>query len=220
MKRNQVVWTVAFLFLFLWMFTSVAFAYGYGRAKSTTFKIGYYNPKDAKGGLMLGINMSGSADEMVDLGFSLDVFHRSYQKDSEVAKSVSSGGVVERQMQRNLDFSTTAIPLMGTITVKFSSTMPFTYFMTGGLGYALMWNKETNYDLDVSDKRFYHGFTWRVGGGAMYRLGSRSYLLGEVFYNDAHLKRNQGETPNGLPVWTEVNMSGLGFCIGIRVGGY
>ncbi len=188
------------------------------RSKSTTLKFGYFNPKGAKSGASFGLNLSSGVDETVDMGFSVDLFHRSYQRDSEVARVVSEGGVVESQIQRDMDFSTTAIPIMGTFSVKLSPDMPFSYFIGGGLGYALMWNKETNYTLDVSEKRFYHGFTWQLGGGIMYQLGSRSHLVGEVFYNDAHVKRDKGKTANGLPVWTEVDLSGVAFRLGIRIG--
>ena len=155
---------------------------------------------------------------MVDMGMSIDLFRRSYQRDILIAQEVSDGKVVNDKFQRDLDFSTTAIPIMGTITVKLSADKPFTYFMGGGLGYAMMWNKETNYIEEVSEKRFYHGFTWQLGGGMMYQLGSRSHLVGEVFYNDAHLKRDKGKNAEGLPVWTEVDLSGFAFRLGIRIG--
>jgi len=211
------------LYLFLvFLITSEAMAQRYrGRrsgSKSTTFKVGYYNPKNAKSGILFGLNLGGSVDETVDIGFGVDLFHKSYQQESVIAESVSAGGVIEEQKQLNLDFSTTAIPLMGTINVKLGANMPFAYFIAGGLGYALLWNKENNYADDISEKRFYHGFTWQVGGGAMYQLGSRSYLIGEVLYNDSHLKRDKGKTENGLPVWTEVDMSGFSFRLGVRLG--
>lgn len=190
--------------------------WGRHRSKSTTIKIGYFNPKDTKEGALLGINLSGAVDEIVDLGFSVDIFQRTYKKDSEVAKTVSQGGLVEHQIQRDMEFTTTALPLMGTVTIKLSGRMPFTYFLDGGLGYALMWNKESNYSLDVSEKRFYHGVVWQLGLGMMYKMGSRSYLIAEAFYNDASLKRDKGKTENGLPIWTEVDLSGPGFRLGLR----
>jgi hypothetical protein len=219
MKRLVYFSKLGICFLLLFVFTSELAAQRYrGRkSKATTFKVGYFNPKDAKEGVLFGINLSGMVDETVDLGFGIDLFHRSYQKDSEVAVSVTDGGLVERQLQRDLDFSTTAIPLMGTVTVKLGSELAFSYFLGGGLGYSLLWNKESNYIEDVSEKRFYHGLSWKIGGGAMYQLGSRSYLVGEIFYNDALLKRDKGETPNGLPVWSEVNLSGFSFSLGIRI---
>ena len=186
--------------------------------KVSMLRLGYYSPKDARSGFVFGATMGNAVDELVDLGLSVDIFRRSYRKDSQIAETVSSGGVVEHTVVRELDFSTTAIPVLGTVTVKFSSTMPFTYFLGGGLGWALLWNKETNYVAGASERRFYHGFAWRAEGGILYRLGSRSQLIGEVFYMGSSPKRNRERTAEGLPVWQEVNLSGLGFRVGLRIG--
>ncbi len=44
----------------------------------------------------------------------------------------------------------------------------------------------------------------------MLRLGRRSDLTGEVFYSSAEVSRNRAKTPAGLPVWDQVDLSGIG----------
>jgi len=220
MKNGRVFLLILLGASFLLGSVTNASAWRRDRAKTSVLKIGYFGPRDAKNGFIFGVNMGNSVDELVDLGFGVDIFHRSYRKDSQIAETISPGGVVEHTVVRELDFSTTAIPVMGTVTIKLSGAMPFTYFVGGGLGYEFLWNRETNYVAGASEKRFYHGFAWRAEGGILYQLGSRSSLIGEVFYMGANPKRNREKTAQGLPVWQEVNMSGFGFRIGLRIGGY
>jgi hypothetical protein len=186
----------------------------------TILRAGYFGPKDAKSGFVFGLGMGNAVDEVVDIGVSIDLFHRAYQKDVQIAESVSSGGLVERTVQRMLDFSTTAVPVLGTVTLNFTSKMPFRYFVGAGLGYLFLWNKETNYALDVSERRYYRGFAWRLEGGVLYQLGSRSALMIEAVYDGARPRRNEHRTAQGLPIWQEVNFSGFGVRIGIRIGGF
>ncbi len=50
------------------------------------------------------------------------------------------------------------------------------------------------------------------------RLGSRSAVIAEIFYHDAKVKRNETKSKEGLPVWSQVNLAGLGFRGGLRFG--
>ncbi len=206
-------------FLVIWVGQS--FAYGpYNRGRVTIVKLGYFSPKAVKPGFIGGIMVGSSVDENVDVGISVDYFSRSYKKDELVAKTVSEGGLVQSTMQRTLDFSTQAIPITASIVVKFSNQMPFTFFLGGGLGYQLLFNKETNYQENVSERRFYRGFGWQLEGGAMYRIGQRSWFFGEVFYNSATPSRNKNKNAQGLPTWEQVDISGVGVRLGVRLGGY
>jgi len=145
------------------LFTIPAVAWVDG-SRVTTIRLGYYNPKDTKSGLLIGVNLSTAVDENVDFGLSVDFFHRSYKQEREVADTVSAGGVIEHTIVRELEFTTTAVPIMASLTLKLNSQLPFTYFFGGGLGYELLFNKENNYETQISDTRFYHGFCWELQG--------------------------------------------------------
>ncbi len=214
---------VPFLAVVLLVFGLVQGASAWGRTNSgrvTVVKLGYFAPKDVKSGFIGGVMLGSAVDENVDIGISVDYFSRSYKKDELVAKSVSQGGVVESTIQRSMDFSTQVIPINASIMVKFSARMPFTFFLGGGLGYQLLFNKETNYEEKVSERRFYKGFGWQAEGGAMYRIGRRSWFFGEVFYNSATPSRNKNKNAQGLPTWEQVDISGVGVRLGVRLGGF
>ena len=217
MKRTSVLATVLLLFGLV----QGASAFGrYSNGRVTVVKLGYFSPKDVKPGFIGGVMLGSAVDENVDIGISVDYFSRAYKKDELVAKSVSQGGVVQSTMQRTMDFSTQVIPVMASILVKFSARMPFTFFLGGGLGYQLLFNKETNYAENVSERRFYKGFGWQAEGGAMYRIGRRSWFFGEVFYNSATPSRNKNKNSQGLPTWEQVDVSGVGVRLGVRLGGF
>lgn len=180
-------------------------------------RLGYLDPKDSKAGLMLGMDLTGKVDESVELGATVSVFRRNYQKITPVAKLASDGGLVETTVQKELEFTTLFLPIMGQAIIHFSDE-DFHWFANGGLGYEMLWNHENNFVDRKKERRFYSGFAWMVGGGFQYRLGSRSAMIAEIFYHDAKVKRNETKSTEGLPVWSQVNLSGLGFRGGLRFG--
>jgi hypothetical protein len=179
-------------------------------------RLGYLDPKDSKAGLMLGMDLTSRVDESVELGATVNVFRRNYQKITPVAKSSSAGGLEETTVQKELEFTTFFLPIMGEAIVHFSDD-DFHWFANGGLGYEMLWNNENNFVDRKKERRFYSGFVWMVGGGFQYRIGSRSAVIAEIFYHDAKVKRDETKK-DGLPVWSQVNLSGIGFRGGLRFG--
>ena len=186
---------------------------------ATSIKLGYFSPKDATSGFVLGLNYGYVIDETIDVGFGADFFRKNYKRDSEVAKTVYEQNVTESTKQRDLEFTTMILPIMATINIKIpiSNYTPVSYIIGGGLGWEMMFNTEQNYQTDEKSSRFYHGFGYNVSVGMMYQIGSRSALLAEIGYNGSKVSRNH-KVEAGLPVWDEVNISGLLFRAGIRLG--
>ena len=184
--------------------------------KLSAIKIGYLNPKDADGGLLLGTDFAVPIDETVQLGISTNFFYKNYKKISTIAVGEETGGIQESTRQQQLEYSSIALPLYGMINIVIPSTRYFGYQIHGGLGYEFLFNKENNYVDDKSERRFYHGISWEASVGFHYIIGSRSAVTGEILYHSAKVSRNKDKTVNGLPTWSEVNLSGLGFRFGIR----
>jgi len=183
----------------------------------TGLRLGYVNPKDTKAGLMLGMDLTAQVDEAVELGISVNGFRRHHQQKTLIAKLSSSGGLVESEVQEEVDVTTFFVPIMGEAIVHFGDE-DFHLFANGGLGYEMLWNNEKNFIEEKSERRYYSGFTWLAGGGFQYRLGSRSAFIGEVFYHNATVKRSEKKNTRGLPTWKEVDLSGVGFRGGLRFG--
>lgn len=208
--------------LFIIILIMISFSPEYVHAQNlnaTTIKIGYFNPKDASSGLLFGLNHSYVIDEAIDVGFGADLFYKSYQRDTEVAKTQQTGDVTETTKQKDLEFSSLIVPLMATANIKipFSPYSPAFFMVNGGIGWEMMFNNEQNYATGEKQSRFYHGFGYMVNLGVMYQIGSRSALCVELGYNGSKVSRNH-KVEEGLPVWDEVNISGLIFRAGIRLG--
>jgi len=185
---------------------------------ATTLKAGYFNPKGSKAGFIFGGHYSWIVDESVDIGIAVDYFRKRYTEETSVAESVSAGGTVEKEIRTDAEFTTNILPIYGLINIKFPAGMYLDYFASGGLGYAMLFSKEQTFGENASKtNRFYSGFKWIVSTGIMYQVGSRSSFLAEVFYDGTKVSREKKDDI-GAPVRYEVDLSGVGFRIGIRMG--
>ena len=146
---------------------------------ATTLKAGYFNPKGAKGGFIFGANYSWIIDESVDVGVGVDFFRKIYTDETELAKKVDENKVIEKEIVKNADFTTTILPIYGVINVKFPAGRYLDYIVSGGLGYEWLWSKiETYGETKYNSSKSYSGFKWILSGGIAYRIGSRSSFLG------------------------------------------
>ncbi len=191
----------------------------FGQAFSaTTIKAGYFNPKGSKAGFVFGGNYSWIVDESVDIGIAVDYFRKNYTDETEIAKKVSDGKIVEKEIVTNAEFTTNILPIYGLVNIKFPAGMYMDYFLCGGLGYEMLFNKEETFGENATKKsRYYAGFKWIVSAGIMYRVGSRSSFLAEAFYDGTKVSRDK-KAEQGAPVRYEVDLSGFGIRIGIRMG--
>ncbi|MBN1351646.1 outer membrane beta-barrel protein [candidate division KSB1 bacterium] len=187
---------------------------------ATTIKLGMLNPKDAKSGFVIGATYNIIIDETLDLGLGLDVYRKTYREEQMVATKEYEMGINETTKQLEMEFSSLILPLMANINVKMpiSEYTPAFVYVNGALGWQMMWNTENNYGEDKKESRFYSGFGWMAGVGLMYQVGRRSAIIAEVGYNGCKVSRNRTENTEGLPVWDEINISGLMLRAGIRMG--
>jgi len=205
------------LFLVLAAILMSNVANGLAQVRPTGIRLGYLDPKGSQAGLILGLDLTAQVDETVELGVTINGFRKSYEKTTTIAQQVSAGGLIEKQVQQELAFTTFFLPIMAEAIVHFGQE-DFHFFANGGLGYEMLWNNENNLAQQKRERRYYSGFMWLAGGGFQQRLGSRSAFIGEVFYHNATVKRNQTKNTEGLPVWSQVDLSGLGFRGGLRFG--
>lgn len=180
---------------------------------------GHFNPKDAKSGMILGGTYGIAFDERVSLGFGMDIFYKGYKKESVVATEESASGVDESTVTRALDYKTTLVPLSLNLDIRLPFEPPFCLYVGGSLAFEMLFNTENNYIDDVSEKRFYSGFGWMARAGVEYAIGRRSALIVEAFYNNCRVS-SDAKKKEGLPVWKEVDMSGLGLRAGVRLDFY
>ena len=178
---------------------------------------GYLNPKGTQAGTILGASYGISVDERVDISLGLGYFHKNYEQLTEVADTSYASGVVENTVTKELEYSTTLLPISANVVIRIPFQPPLSYYVGGSLTYNFLFNNEKNFEEDISEKRTYKGFGWILRAGIDYSIGSRSSILIECLYNMGKTKRNVDETVKGLPVWDEVDISGLGIRAGLRL---
>ena len=192
-----------------------AFAQAYS---ATTLKAGYFNPKGAKAGFIFSGNYSWIVDESVDIGIGVDFFRKNYTDETKLAETVYDNKVTEYKIVKNADFTTTIFPIYGIINVKFPAGAYLDYIVSGSLGYEWLWSNIKTYgETEIDDSKSYKGLKWLLSGGIAYRIGSRSSFIAEVFYDGTKVSREK-KAEKGAPVRYEVDLSGLGFRVGVRMG--
>lgn len=175
---------------------------------------GFIKPNDIKSGLSVGGTWGTSVDEAVDIGIGFDVFHRSYQEETQVAK-YTSDDIKSETIVTELEYSRTVIPIMAEINVKVPMGRYMGYLLRGNLGYAFLWSKEKNYEEGTNETRNFNGWCWQAGAGIYYEIGSRSTLTGDIFYNNSKVSRKVENTTAGLPMSERVDLSGFGVRLGV-----
>lgn len=185
------------------------------QSKYTEFKVGILGPKAAESGFFGGIQVGRAVDQNVGIGIQFDVYKKTYEKEETINDGVENGLPVNTK-QTLLEQSTWMFPLFFNFQYLGPITRGIDFKVTAGLGYEFLYTKYTNYDENKDKSYFYHGFAWHVDAGASYHLGRASDLFGEVTYHAGKPSRSE-DNVNGFPTRTEVDMSGLGFRIGLRI---
>ncbi len=197
--------------LIMIVLTGMVFAQG----KFTDFKIGILMPSDAKTGFLGSLSFGRMVDNNIGYAFEIGYYGRTYTKETPVA--TSSGQINTTTIVTEIENATTMLPVYFLLNYTSQVSGSLDLRFTGGIGYELMWNSETNHLSGVDKSRFYSGFTWQLGAGVSFPLSRASDLFAEAVYHSGNPSRDEGTTDLGLPVRTEVDMSGLIFRVGLRL---
>lgn len=201
------------IFIFIFLLTGTSFS----QNKMTEFNAGFLVPNDAETGFFGGINFGRMVDERIGVSLGIHVYHSSYTKESKVGVDNGSGQIVISQTATELDQSATLIPLLFQLHYTGPITQKLDLKITAGLGYEFLWNSVTNFKENKDRTDFFDGFGWMVSGGISIPISSASDFYGEILYHGGKPSSNEGKTEEGLPLRTEVDMSGLGVRIGLRL---
>ena len=179
--------------------------------------LGLYSPQEIESGLNIGYGYYRYIDEMVSAGVGLDAFWTNYKKVSSVGIADTTGlGQTITTQQVEVDMTSYLLPLMGTVRVILPIELGlFSPYTNVSLGWNILFNNETNYVTGEQTFRFFNGFGWGLGTGVSLGLGEKSSIGIETYYRSAKMKANVDETELGLPIYDELDMTGLGLQIGL-----
>lgn len=202
--------------LLFFVISLLAVNFSYAQQSFTDFKFGLLMPADAKTGYIGGIGFGRMVDENIGAGLELSYYGKTYTKETTV-DNTQQGQVQTSTIATEIENSTTLIPILFHLVYVTQAGPNFDLRFTAGVGYELMWNSETNFVENIDETRFYSGFAWQIGGGASFPISRNADLFGEAIYHGGSPSRDEGETAFGLPVRSEVDMSGLMVRLGIRL---
>ena len=177
---------------------------------------GLYSPPEIESGLTIGYGYYRYIDDMVSAGVGIDAFWTNYMKVSSVETEETGLGQEIITQQVEIDMTSYLLPLMGTVRVILPFELgAFSPYTNVSLGWNILFNNETNYVTGEQTFRFFNGFGWGLGTGVSLGLGEKSSIGIETYYRSAKMKANVDETELGLPIYDELDMTGLGLQIGL-----
>jgi hypothetical protein len=201
------------IFVLTIVFSTNIFAQG----SFTDFKIGLLMPSDAETGFIGGIGFGKMVDENIGAGLEISYYGKTFTKEEEVDNDPGTGGIPgTTTILTEIENSTTLIPIIFNIVLVTQAGPSFDLRFTAGVGYELMWVNEVNYKENIDETRFYSGFAWQAGAGLSLPMSRNSDVFAEALYHGGTPSKDEGKE-FGLPVRTEIDMSGLMFRLGIRL---
>jgi len=185
------------------------------------FSVGYYGPVDPDGGVIWGLETVRVIDERVDLVFSADFFTRSFNKGMKYTIKEHDGTTHPATARSYV--TTTYIPTLVHAKIKIVDidlgSVVLQPFAGGGLGWGMAWESVKSLENNIypyDDWSYYNGFAWQLNAGVQLPLGTNSNLYSKVFYNGSKFTKDIDVTQEGVS-WSELNMSGVGISLGIRL---
>jgi opacity protein-like surface antigen len=198
------------IFILILLYTSGAMS------QTTIFEVegGALFPQDTETGTIIGLTAGRMADENLGWAFEAQYFWRTFTKEYTVSET--GGATQEETIVTEIENSTKMLPIMGKIIYLSQIAPSLDIRISGGIGYAFLWNAEANYVENVEDSKSYSGFAWQLGAGLSIPISRAADFFGELGYFYSKPSRDAGTTQAGLPQRTEIDMSGLFLRIGVR----
>ncbi|MBN1406305.1 MAG: hypothetical protein JW956_00865 [Calditrichaceae bacterium] len=199
--------------LVLFMLTSIVFAQG----KYTEFKVGLLGPKDAATGFFGGLTFGRSVDQNLGIALEIDVYKKSYDKEEKIdTTGLDIPHLPTTDVMQTFEQNAWLFPIFFQFQYLGEITPVFHMKVTAGLGYEFLYTSYNDYENKREDSFFFHGFAWHIDAGVSYPLSRASDFFGEILYHGGTPSKDKKDR-NGFPMRTEVDMSGLGFRVGLRV---
>jgi hypothetical protein len=169
------------------------------QTNTASVKLGYFNPTATNGGFIIGYEGGKIIDERLIFGWSIDWFHSNYV-DKKLVNDFNEvygfGEINELRAKTNLH----EFPILLNFRGEFPIAPLTRFYATGGVGVEFLLINYRSFQNPVDDQfKAAFDFSWRIGVGVLYRIGSRSEVFGQIDYHSSE------------PSWEyEVNDANLG----------
>jgi hypothetical protein len=188
---------------------------------TSAIKLGHFNPAASEGGFIIGYEGGKNIDYGLNIGWSIDWFHKSYVDKNLVAEfnevyGIAGGSVNELRAKTNLH----DLPILITASARFPVSPFVNLLVNGGIGAEVLIIHYRNFqNTDESELQGAFDFNWRLGLGLSFDLGRRSEIFGELTYHSSMPSWEyevEGDDGINRTFEREFDMSGMMARIGIR----
>jgi len=189
---------------------------------AAAIKLGVFTPKACETGFIVGYEQGRHIDENLDVAISIDWFKKDFEDKTKIKSESQVGGNLSADINQKVAETTIYdFPVMLSLTAKFPVAHKTKVYATGGFGAELLYASYHNYvsTTDVKEeKKFAFDWNWRLGGGALYQLGDKSEIFGELtFHYSIPDYENEYKVGSSTIIeTTEYDMYGLLSRVGVR----
>jgi opacity protein-like surface antigen len=192
---------------------------GYGPRPRTfaTIGIGSFDPSNQPGsGLFGSASVGTELQAPLDLGVSLNWYHRSTGGSQYVTTFTDPAGNTGTRVIQTDEITTDLVPLMAFLRVKFPVSPGVEPYVGAGAGWE--WLHVEGVDQDgFSFADDYDGFGAQFFGGANFNVGPNTAVYGEVLYNASTPHADFFDPTFGTTVRDEIDMDGAAAHAGLRL---
>ena len=195
--------------------------YSLAQLNSASIKLGFFNPTATNGGFIIGYEGGKIIDERLIFGWSVDWFHSNYVdkklvSDLNQAYGIGVGQINELRAKTNLH----EFPILLNFRGEFPIAPLTRFYATGGVGIEFLLINYRSFQNPENDEfKAAFDFSWRIGAGILYRIGSRSEIFGQIDYHSSQpsweYEVNDGSTGKRI-FERSFDMSGIMARVGLR----
>ena len=194
-----------------------------GQYNSGAIKFGIQNPQATDAGFVLGYQWERSIDKNFDIGWEVDWFHKTYTDENLVSELNDFNGDVYGTTNELLA-KTTLYDFPAHFTMEANFPIPESkvrVFGSVGLGLDFLFISYKNYsNPDDANTKAAVDFSWRLGAGVIYPLGTNSELLFEMNYHSSapswQYQVHDDKTGRTRTFERSYDMSGIMGRVGVR----
>jgi len=189
---------------------------GRGPVYFANLGLGTFDPSSQPGrGFYFNSAVGSEINDAMDLGLSLQWYHRSTGGSQVISEFQDPAGNVGQRVVETSDVTTDLVPVMGFLRVRIPVSGSVQPYVGAGLG----WEWLTVDGIDDQGFAFndnYDGVGAQFFGGANIGVAPNASLYGEAIWNASTVSSEFYDSFYGGTVRDEIDMDGLGLHAGVR----
>ena len=178
--------------------------------------VGSFDPSSQPGrGFYFNGAIGSEINDAMDLGLSLQWYHRSTGGSQIISEFEDPAGNVGQRVIETSDVTTDLVPMMGFLRVRVPVTGSVQPYVGAGIGWEWLTVDGTD-DQGFAFSDDYNGVGAQFFGGANIGVSPNASVYGEAIWNASTVSAEFYDSFYGGTVRDEIDMDGLGLHAGLR----